>query len=176
MFRGISVRPLPPLRRSASDEICPVKIPLCAFALDWLGLAAAPACLPATTPVPHGIYVLDDVADDRNAAKVYATGLDTCAAYRDDIAGDAIFVPIAKILPAVTTWGAFDWQWGYLDTLTQFAVAQRGRTVGAGRRVLRSSPGFGAAGDADHRAAPMRFFVWVLGAIVLGLLRVVIER
>ena len=49
----------------------------------------------AGIPRPYGIYVLDDVANDRNAAKVYATGLDTCQPYRDDVAGDAIFVPIA---------------------------------------------------------------------------------
>src|SRR4029077_14457331 len=128
----------------------PMRVPLL-FLVALATFAARPAVLAAAIPVPHGIYVLDDAANDRNAAKVYATGLDTCAAYRDDVAGNAIFVPIAKILPAVTTWGAFDWQWGYLDTLTQFAVSHHKRFS------IELESGFHSSSSTYLRALPSGF-------------------
>jgi len=123
----------------------------------------------AAIPRPYGIYVLDDVANDRNAAKVYATGLDTCQAYRDDVAGDAIFVPIAKILPSITTWGQFDWQWGYLDTLTTFALSHHKKFSielesgfhSTSSTYLRALPTNFAA-TCDTGCAPL-FNVWVVG-------------
>jgi hypothetical protein len=77
----------------------------------------------AGIPRPTGMYVMDDVSNERSASAVYVAGLDTSHAYLNDITGDAIFVPIAKILPSITTWGVFNWTWGYLDSLVQFAVS-----------------------------------------------------
>lgn len=73
-------------------------------------------------PRPVGIYVLNDPSNEKPAAQGYVTGLTASAAYRDDIAGQAIFVPIAKILPSITTWGSFNWSWAYLDSLIDIAL------------------------------------------------------
>jgi hypothetical protein len=76
-----------------------------------------------TLPRPGGLYVMDDVSNERPANAVYVQGLTTSPAYLTDITGHAIYVPIAKILPSITTWGKFDWTWGYLDSLVQMAVS-----------------------------------------------------
>ena len=46
----------------------------------------------------------------------------TSPAYENDVDGHAIFVPLAQVLPSVTTWGQFNWDWTYLYTLVQIAV------------------------------------------------------
>jgi hypothetical protein len=76
-------------------------------------------------PIPSGVYVLNEAANEQGTQTAYAAGLDTASAYLHDITGHAIFVPIAKILPAVTTWGQFDWTWGYVDTLVGTALSHQ---------------------------------------------------
>ena len=118
--------------------------------------------------VPNGIYVVNEAAGERPASEAYATGLTSSAAYSSAVAGHAVFVPIAKILPSITTWGQFAWSWGYLDSLVQVATSH-GKQISleletgyqSGATYLRSLPqGFLAlAGDSS---APL-FNVWTIG-------------
>ena len=85
----------------------------------WLPVSAADT---SNIPRPTGVYVLNDAANERAARAVYASGLTSAPAYQNAVTGHAIFIPIAKILPGITTWGQFNWQWGYVDTLVH-AVA-----------------------------------------------------
>jgi hypothetical protein len=119
--------------------------------------------------VPNGIYVVNEAAGERPASEAYATGLTSSPAYSSAVAGHAVFVPIAKILPSITTWGQFAWSWGYLDSLVQVATSH-GKQISleletgyqqSGATYLRSLPqGFLAlAGDSS---APL-FNVWTIG-------------
>lgn len=122
----------------------------------------------ATTPTPSGIYVVNEASNEQSAGTAYAAGFETSAAYANDVTGHAIFVPIAKILPSVTTWGQFNWSWGYLDTLVQAATShQKKFTIEletgfqTGSTYLQSLPaGFAATCGAD--CAPL-LDVWTTG-------------
>ena len=122
----------------------------------------------AGIPTPSGIYVLNEAANEQSTATAYASGLTSSPAYLKDVTGHAIFVPIAKILPTITTWGQFNWDWTYLDTLVQIAVAH-GKTFSveletgfqSSSTYLQSLPsGFAATCGAD--CAPL-FDVWTTG-------------
>lgn len=80
---------------------------------------------PAKIPIPSGIYVVNEAANEQGAATAYVAGMDTATAYLHDVTGHAVFVPIAKILPAVPTWGQFNWSWGYVDTLVAAATSHQ---------------------------------------------------
>ena len=54
-------------------------------------------------PIPSGIYVLNEASNGQSTATAYAAGMVAAPAYASDVTGHAIFVPIAKILPSVTT-------------------------------------------------------------------------
>lgn len=119
-------------------------------------------------PKPAGIYVLNEASNEQSTATAYAAGLTASPAYQRDITGHAIFVPIAKILPSISRWDDFHWDWTYLDTLVQIAVS-RGKTFSVELEIgfqssstfLHSLPdGFAAACGAD--CAPL-FDVWVTG-------------
>jgi len=122
----------------------------------------------AKVPITSGIYVLNDPSNEAPAATAYAAGLATSEAYLSDVTGHAVFVPIAKILPAVTTWGQFNWSWGYLDTLVQAALSHQKKFsieletgYQSGSTYLQSLPsGFAAACGAG--CAPL-FDVWTTG-------------
>lgn len=117
---------------------------------------------------PTGIYVLNEASDEQSADTAYAAGLLSSPAYENDIEGHAIFVPIAKILPSVTRWGEFKWDWTYLDTLVDSAVLNGKKFSIALETGFQSSTtyteslpaGFAAACGAD--CAPL-FDVWVTG-------------
>ena len=102
------------------------------------------------------------------ARSVYVSGLISSPAYQNDITGHAIYVPIARILPSITKWGQFDWNWGYLDTLVQIAVSNGKKFSIAlisglqkSSTYLQSLPtGFVAA--AGVNSAPL-FDVWIVG-------------
>jgi hypothetical protein len=81
----------------------------------------------ATTgiPRPRGIYVVNEASNLQSARTAYVSGLTTSPAYLNDVAGHAIFVPIAKILPSISTWGTFAWDWGYLDSLVTIALSNK---------------------------------------------------
>ena len=64
-----------------------------------------------TIPSPSGIYVLNDPSNEQSTSTAYAARLETSEAYVNDVTGHAVFVPIAKILPSITTWGQFNWSW-----------------------------------------------------------------
>ncbi len=119
-------------------------------------------------PVPSGIYVLNENSNEQSTATAYAAGLAASPAYQNDITGHAIFVPIAKILPSITTWGTFPWDWTYLDMLVQIAVSN-GKKFSVELEIgyqssgtyLQSLPtGFAAACGAD--CAPL-IDVWTTG-------------
>jgi len=119
-------------------------------------------------PTPSGIYVVNDASNLRATSTAYATGLTSSPAYLNDVTGHAIFVPIAKILPSITTWGQFNWNWSYLDTLVQIAVSH-GKKFSieletgyhTSSTYLQSLPaGFLAAVGAN--SAPL-FDVWTTG-------------
>lgn len=96
---------------------------------------------PAGVPKPTGIYVLDDNSNERTAAADYVSGLMSSPAYQNVITGHAIFVPIAKILPTIATWGQFNWDWSYLDTLVQIAVSHgKNSRLGWKRANSRQAP------------------------------------
>ncbi len=122
----------------------------------------------AGMPTPSGIYVLNNNSNESAASAAYAAGLQASEGYANDVTGQAIFVPIAKILPAITTWGQFNWSWGYLDTLVQGALSHQKKfaielEVGyqSGATYLQSLPaGFAATCGAD--CAPL-FDVWTTG-------------
>jgi hypothetical protein len=92
-------------------------------------------------PTPSGICALNEASNEQSTATAYASELTSFLAYQDDIAGHAIFVPIAKILPSPTVLTDADnsrWQsLGYSDT----AVID----------------GFGAIATAFAHAFPDRF-------------------
>jgi len=117
---------------------------------------------------PKGIYVLNEDSDEQSAATAYATGMTTSPAYENVIDGHAIYLPLAQILPSVTTWGQFNWNWTYLDTLVQVAVAnnkkfsiEMGVGYQSGSTYLQSLPmGFESACGTDCAAL---FDVWTVG-------------
>jgi hypothetical protein len=119
-------------------------------------------------PTPSGIYVLNEASNEQSTNTAYASGLTSSPAYTNDIAGHAIFVPVAKILPSVTHWGDFQWDWTYVDTLVQIAVTNRKKFsieletgFQSSTTFLHSLPdGFAAACGAG--CAPL-FDVWVTG-------------
>jgi hypothetical protein len=122
----------------------------------------------AAIPTPSGIYVLNEASNEQSTATAYATGLTSSPAYQKDITGHAIFVPIAKILPNITTWEEFIWDWSYLDTLVQIAILH-GKKFSveletgfqSSSTYLHSLPnGFITAAGAN--SAPL-FDVWVTG-------------
>jgi hypothetical protein len=122
----------------------------------------------AKMPIPSGIYVLNEASNEQAAATAYASGLTESPAYQKDVTGHAIFVPIAKILPNITTWGEFTWDWGYLDTLVQIALSH-GKKFSieletgfqASGTYLHSLPG-GFIAAVGVNSAPL-FDVWVTG-------------
>jgi hypothetical protein len=122
----------------------------------------------SAVPTPSGIYVLNEASNEQSTTTAYVAGLDTALAYRNDVTGHAIFVPIAKILPSVSTWGQFSWTWGYVDTLVGIAVAHNKKfsiELETGFQnssaYLQSLPtGFAAACGAG--CAPL-FDVWTTG-------------
>jgi len=131
--------------------------PLTAGRLDSAGI-----------PRPAGIYVLNENSNEQPAATAYAAGLTSAPAYLSDVTGHAIFVPIAKILPVITTWGQFNWNWAYLDSLLQTATSN-GKDFSiefetgyqASTTYLHSLPqGFTALAGAN--SAPL-FDVWTVG-------------
>lgn len=73
--------------------------------------------------VPSGIYVVNEASNNQPVSTAYAAGLTSSSAYQAAVAGHAIFVPLVKVLPSVATWGEFNWDWTYLDTLVQTAVS-----------------------------------------------------
>ncbi len=76
----------------------------------WFAAALiAPAS--AQIPRPVGVYVVNEASNEQSTATAYVSGLTASTAYRNDVTGHAIFVPIAKILPSITTWGQFNWDW-----------------------------------------------------------------
>jgi hypothetical protein len=123
---------------------------------------------PHQIPKPTGIYVVNEASDEQSTATAYAPGLVTSPAYENDVEGHAIFVPIAKILPSVTQWGLFQWNWTYLDTLVHVAVSNHKKFSIELEMGFQSSTtfkeslpaGFAAACGAD--CAPL-FDVWVTG-------------
>ena len=125
---------------------------------------------PPSIPVPSGIYVLNENSNEQSLATAYASGLTAAPAYDSDVAGHAIFVPIAKVLPSVSTWGQFSWSWTYLDSLVGIAVSHHKRfslefEVGfqAESTYQISMPqGFVAACGAD---CAHLFDVWVVGGV-----------
>ena len=102
-------------------------------------------------PVPAGLYVLNDAANGQPAATGYAPGMAASSAYLQDVAGNAVFVPIAKILPGITTWGQFNWDWSYLDTLVQVAVGN-GKTFS-----IELETGFQTTASAYQQSLPAGF-------------------
>ncbi len=122
-------------------------------------------------PRPRGIYVMDENSNERPAAQAYASGLTTSMAYQNDVAGHAIFVPIAKILPNITTWGQFNWEWSYLDSLVQIAVSHGKKfsleletAYQSSTTYLHSLPA-GFLTLAGANSAPL-FDVWTIGGEV----------
>ncbi len=119
-------------------------------------------------PKPTGIYVLNEASDEQSTNTAYAAGLTSSPAYKKDVEGHAIFVPIAKILPSVNRWGEFQWDWTYLDTLVQVATSHGKKFSVELETGFQSSTtyteslpvGFAAACGAD--CAPL-FDVWVTG-------------
>ena len=117
---------------------------------------------------PTGMYVLNEASNEQSTATAYAPGLLSSSAYQNVIAGQAIFVPIAQILPSISRWDEFDWDWSYLDTLVDIARSQHKHfsvalEVGfqSGSTYLHSLPaGFAAACGADCASL---FDVWVTG-------------
>src|SRR6185312_8557192 len=83
----------------------------------------APGTACTSVPVPSGIYVLNEASNEQPVTTAYVAGLTAAPAYVNDIVGHAIFTPIAKILPSITTWGQFNWDWSYLDSLVQTALS-----------------------------------------------------
>ncbi len=134
----------------------------------------APGPLPAksaTIPSPAGIYVVNKYYDLIPTAKVYAAGFQSSTAFQNDITGLAIYVPIAKILPSITTWGQFAWDWRYLDTLVQIAVSNGKKFSIALISGLQNGPSYlhslpqGFVAGAGANSAPL-FDVWIIGGEV----------
>jgi hypothetical protein len=74
-------------------------------------------------PRPIGIYVVNEASNLQSARTAYVTGLASSPAYLNAVAGNAIFIPIAKILPSIPIWGVFNWEWGYVDSLVNVALS-----------------------------------------------------
>lgn len=89
----------------------------------WAADLALPSSAVAAVPRPIGLYVLDDAANLAPTSKMYPAGLFTDSTYVRFVTGHAIFCPIAKLLPRVTVWGQFDYDWSVLDTLVQLATS-----------------------------------------------------
>jgi hypothetical protein len=119
-------------------------------------------------PRPKGIYVVNEASNLQSAKTAYVSGLTSSPAYTNVVGGHAIFIPIAKILPSITTWGEFNWDWGYVDSLVDIALAHGKKfsiELETGYQTtstyLHSLPaGFLAAVGPD--AAPL-FDVWTTG-------------
>jgi hypothetical protein len=113
--------------------------------------------------------VLDDAANLAPTSKMYTPTLFTDSTYARDVAGHAIFCPIAKILPSVTTWGDFHYDWSVLDTLVLLATSH-GKNYSieletgfqtSSQTYLQALPaGFSSACGGD--CAPL-FDVWATG-------------
>jgi hypothetical protein len=90
-----------------------------------LPAAPAVASIQAVTPIPRpiGLYVLDNAANLNPTAKLYPAGLFSDSTYARYVSGHAIFVPIAKIIPSISVWGQFQYNWAFLDTLVGLAVS-----------------------------------------------------
>lgn len=155
--------------KSLSYALICLSLSLPAFAVGSEGASGSPVAKVAGIPEPSGIYVLDDASNERAAANVYASGLTSSPAYLNDVTGHAIFVPIAKILPTITTWGQFNWDWSFLDTLVQIAVSHNKKFTieletgfqSSSTTYLHSLPnGFAATCGTD--CAPL-FDVWAVG-------------
>ena len=152
------------------------------FARRYLAFIGAMACAAAChsdrmtsgsakMPIPSGIYVLNDPSNEQSVGTAYAAGLETSEAYLNDVTGHAVFVPIAKILPSITTWGQFNWTWGYLDTLVQAALSHQKKFsieletgFQTGSTYLQSLPA-GFAATCGAGCAPL-FDVWTTGGAV----------
>jgi hypothetical protein len=122
--RGPGVQPIDNVRLPAAG-LC-VRRPGAAALAVLLALAVADLARPgavAAIPRPIGLYVLDDAANLAPTSKMYPAGLFTDSTYARDIAGHAIFCPIAKIVSSVTPWGHFQYDWSVLDTLVGLATA-----------------------------------------------------
>jgi hypothetical protein len=125
----------------------------------------------AAVPRPGGLYVLDDAANLAPTNKMYPAALFSDSTYLRDVAGHAIFCPIAKLLPSVTTWGQFHYDWSVLDTLVQLATTH-GKSFSieletgfqtSNQTYLQALPaGFSSACGSD--CAPL-FDVWATGGI-----------
>ena len=121
------------------------------------------------TRKPTGIYVVNEASNEQSTATAYNPGLFASQSYQNDVAGHAIFVPLAQILPSITVWGQFNWQWAYLDTLVQAAVSHNKKfsialEIGfqSSNTYLQSLPmNFAELCGAD--CAPL-FDVWSTGA------------
>jgi hypothetical protein len=72
---------------------------------------------------PAGIYVVNEASNNQPVTSAYASGMLASSAYQNVITGHAIFVPIVQVLPSVTIWGQFNWNWTYVDTLIQTAMS-----------------------------------------------------
>jgi hypothetical protein len=126
-------------------------------------------CVPvAAQQTPTGVYVVNEAANEQSTATAYASGLTLATAYANDVDGHAIFVPLAQILPSVTTWGSFQWDWTYVDTLIGIARANNKKfslelEMGfqSGSTYTKSLPG-GFAAACGGNCAPL-FDVWVTG-------------
>lgn len=124
----------------------------------------------AGTPSPAGIYVVNKYYDEIPTSKVYAVGFTSSTAYQNDITGLAIYVPIAKILPTITTWGQFNWKWAYLDTLVQIALSSGKKFSIALIPGLQNTSSYlhslpvGFVAGAGVNSAPL-FDVWIIGGI-----------
>ncbi len=86
-------------------------------------LLCASLTLAADVITPAGIYVVNEASNNQPATSAYASGMLTSSAYNNVVAGHAIFVPIVQVLPSVTLWGQFNWNWTYVDTLIQTAMS-----------------------------------------------------
>ncbi len=125
---------------------------------------------PPVLSVPNGIYVVNEASDEKSASEAYATGMTGSAAYASAVAGHAVFVPIAKILPSISTWGQFAWSWGYLDSLVQIATSHGKQIAIEFQTGYQSGPTYahslpqGFLALAGDSSAPL-FNVWTIGGI-----------
>lgn len=67
--------------------------------------------------------MVNEAANLQSTATAYVTGLTSSPSYQTDFTGHSIFVPIATILPGITTWGQSNWDWTYVDALVQTALS-----------------------------------------------------
>lgn len=117
---------------------------------------------------PTGVYVVNEASNEQSPSTAYNSSMTSSTSYQNDVDGHAIFVPLAQVLPSVTTWGNFQWDWTYVDTLIGVARANNKKfslelEMGfqAASTYQQSLPsGFAAACGAN--CAPL-FDVWVVG-------------